>query len=275
MVSNIYYLKIPYNHHSLYNMVIKNTLVIGIDLSFNSTGIAIIKFTDKPKFISFHRLVYNKKPTPIHNINQYSYRLPTNIDVDKLLISKNDNNSTIENRLTLKAMICTKRIMDILNKEIDGSDTITDIHINIEGYIMPSVMGIQQFTSLTGLIMLQGMLRAEIIKKQLNDSNHKYSLSIIPPKELKSFFCGNGSADKQIMLDAFIEYYDGKKLLPDTSSLGKINDVIDGFALAMSCVKKLYGNYVYRVPKPKKIKKPKFNPKLKPVNILLSSIPNI
>ena len=89
-------------------------LLIGIDLSFNSTGISICKLQNaadndsvhkyKPLSMKFHRVVFDKKitakgqqhkPKDIQNINQMIYRMPTNIDVDDLLLTNKDKNDDL------------------------------------------------------------------------------------------------------------------------------------------------------------------------------------
>jgi len=258
----------------------KNTLIIGIDLSFNSTGISVAKFNDKiSKTISFHRLIFDDNssikqfiPKSIYNVNQYTYKLPTNISVNDIIID-NDYNSLIQAESTLKCMICIKRLMEIIIKSLPNNSIEFDLIINIEGFLMPQVSGEQQFKSLSGLIMLQGMLRSEIIKLKL--SNHfnidNLKLFITPPKELKKFFTNNGNADKQIMLDSFIDNWNGKKLLPDTTSLKHINDIIDSFALMMNA----YGKITSIIkPKERIIKKRKKKKIINNTNdILKNSLP--
>lgn len=265
----------------------KKSIIIGIDLSFNSTGISISEFNDTVATkIEFHRLIFDDQstikqyiPKPIYNVNQYTYKLPTNISVKDIIISSDDYNSLLQAEATIKCMICIKRLMDIIINKIQRiSKTCTkfDLFVNIEGFLMPQVSGEQQFKSLSGLIMLQGMLRAELIKLKLSEKSNIdiFKLFITTPKELKLWFSGNGNADKQMMLDSFLDNWDGRKLLPDTSSLAKINDVIDGFALMMICFGKIRGVVELKKKKPKKPKVKKFkNSEFAKSNILLDSLP--
>lgn len=255
-------------------------LIIGIDLSFNSTGITINEFlNDKPLNISFHRLIFDDQsnkfkkyvPKQILNVNQYTYKLPTNISVKDLILDESegiDFYSEDQATLTLKAMVCSKRILEIITKKLfeinSDKNSPINIYVNIEGFIMPSVSGINQFKSLSGLIMLQGMLRSDLIKLKLHEKTNidNFKLFITSPSDLKKWFTGNGSADKQEMLTNFLTIYNGKILLPDTSSLDKINDVIDSFALALNCVakvKKLVEIKKKPIKKKKKAKQPKFD----------------
>ena len=255
-------------------MEINKKLIIGIDLSFNSTGITITEFENTiGKSIGFYRLVFETKPTPIININQITYNLPTNISASDIVEDKSDFYSEDQANITIKAMICCKRIITIITKKLFSiNKNPIDIYVNIEGFIMPSISGTQQFKSLSGLIMLQGMLRSELIKLKLTESCNIdiFKIFITSPTDLKLWFTGNGSADKQIMLDNFNSVYDGKILLPDTTSLAKVNDVIDSFALNMLCLAKLYGTIKY---KPKKVNVRK--KKKLPIDIIKNSIPVI
>lgn len=254
-------------------------LIIGIDLSFNSTGITITEITNNiAKNISFYRLVYDdnsnkfKKYTPtyIKNINQQTYRLPTNILVKDIIQDNSDFYSEDQAIITLKAMVCSKRILDIIVNKIKKYSDKINLYINIEGFIMPSITGIEQFKGLSGLIMLQGILRCDLIKIKLLKLNiDNLKIYITSPSDLKKWFTGNGSADKLIMLQSFKEIYNGNILIPNTDSLNKINDVVDSFALCLNCIAKI-NNLVevkIKIKKKKKIKKI-------PINIIKNSIPN-
>lgn len=265
----------------------KNTIIIGIDLSFNSTGITISTFNDKiAKTIEFHRLVFDDQktiktfiPKQIINVNQYTYKLPTNISVSDIIVDSDDYNTLIQAEATIKSMICVKRLMNIIERKISKINSETqklDVIINIEGFLMPQVQGEQQFKSLTGLIMLQGLLRSDLIKIKISNRYNIDNLKIYitTPKELKKWFTGNGNADKQLMLDAFFKYYNGDKLLSKNVELAKINDVIDSFALMMNGYGKLIG-FLKPKKKIKKIRKKKFkNSDFSKIDILKDSIPN-
>jgi hypothetical protein len=185
----------------------------------------------------------------------------------------------IQAEATIKSMICVKRLMNIIERKISKINNETqklDVIINIEGFLMPQVQGEQQFKSLTGLIMLQGLLRSDLIKIKISNRYNIDNLKIYitTPKELKKFFTGNGNADKQLMLDAFFKYYNGDKLLSKNVELAKINDVIDSFALMMNGYGKLIG-FLKPKKKIKKIRKKKFkNSDFSKINILKDSIPN-
>jgi hypothetical protein len=243
-------------------------IVIGVDLSFNSTGITIAKWSgNRAVSMSFHRVVFETVPQPIKNVNQVTYRMPTNVDVRDLVQSNGDDFYTEDQaHITLKAMVCVKKIMKAITDSVmahvstltvSGSDAKTvqspEVHINIEGFVMPSMLGNQQLRVLGGLIMLQGMLRSELIRLKISLGRATiFKITITSPSELKLFFGGKGDADKSEMLDAFIGVFGGASLLPDTSSLSRVNDVVDSFALMLNCHWRMHTEQQRRVTKSQK-----------------------
>lgn len=212
-------------------------LIIGLDLSFNSSGMTLIT----PTGIEFHRLVYQKTPTSIIHINQHTYNLPVNVRIDDI-VDDTDFYSEDQALITVKAMVICKRLMALIRKKISVCNPEC-IYVNIEGFIMSSFSGSQQLRVLGGLIMLQGLIRSELIRLKIDNPNiEEFRIFITSPTTLKKYFTDKGDADKQDMLDSFISFYDGNKLLPDTKSLAKVNDVIDSFALALNCYHRIFHN---------------------------------
>jgi len=218
------------------------TLIIGLDLSFSSTGICISYLEDKVGIaMQFHRIVFddetNKKkqyqPVAIQNIQQQTYRMPTNIHVEDLVIDDENRNNQEQMTATLKAMICSKKIGGVIAKCLDTYKP-RELVICIENYIMPAFSGSNQLKTVSGLIMLQGFVRELIIRLGIS---YQYDFKIMTPtpSNNKLFFTGNGNADKALMLEWFLNHYEGKKLLPEANidKLGRINDIIDSFALCM------------------------------------------
>lgn len=216
-------------------------LIIGLDLSFSSSGISIAYLEDMTaKSICFHRLVYNKKPRPISNINQHTYYLPTNINYLDLII-EDEKEFYVEDQaiILLKSMVIAKRITKIIRESFDDKHgnigVPLELYINIEGNIAGNnSAGSQQLRIDAGLKMLNGIVRSELIRYKIDAHIKDFKLYITSPTSLKIFFTGVGNADKAMMLTKFITFWDGTKILPDTSSLGQINDVIDAFALMMN-----------------------------------------
>lgn len=227
----------------------KKQLIIGLDLSQNSTGITISYLENfDGKKIDFYRIVFddetNKtgkiyKPKEITNITNIVYHMPNNIEVTDLLLDKEDNNNLEQCEITLKSMINSSNICKILFDSIE-KHLPDNIYLSIENYIMPAFSGKNQLKTVSGLIQLQGFVRKEIIKYCLLK---KIQLKLLTPTPttVKSFFALDGGADKLKMFESFNKYYNGKLLLPDVTilDLGKINDVIDSFALMMYAYSKI------------------------------------
>lgn len=214
-------------------------VLIGLDLSFNSTGLTVTYLEDdKPQIIQFHRIVYddgtNKTgkiltPREIKNINQVVYRMPTNISVDDIILDSNDKNNQEQIHTTLRAMICSKKINKILARVLTRFNPDTVI-CTMENYIMPSFGGPNKLKTVSGLILLQGFVRDFIIRWKLTNPDADMFLYTPSPTQNKKAFCGNGKAEKHNMIEAFKTLYNGDKLLPNLQA-GKVDDVIDSFSL--------------------------------------------
>jgi Holliday junction resolvasome RuvABC endonuclease subunit len=226
-------------------------ILIGLDLSFNSTGITITYFEDnQPKIIKFHRIVFDEEknktgkvltPKEIKNINQEVYRMPVNIHVEDIILDSKDKNNHEQIETTLRAMICSKKINMVLAKMLNRFNP--DLVIcTMENYIMPSFGGPNSLKSVSGLILLQGFVRDFIIRWKLTNPDTRLYLYTPTPSQNKKAFCGNGKAEKKEMIDAFVNLYDGNKLLPNISA-GKVDDVIDSFSLMIHGLKIYSGIY--------------------------------
>ncbi len=225
----------------------KKILLVGLDMSFNSTGItfSIIENNQAQK-IKFYRVVFddesNKthkilKPQDILNVNQRVYRMPTNINVLDLSVDNQDKNSFEQIRNTLRAMICSKKIIEIIKDNIWEYEPDV-IMCTMENYIMPSFGGRNSLNNVSGLLLLQGFVREWFIKYSVSFPKVNTYLFTPTPKQTKKFFTGNGSADKKQMQQSFVENFDGQKLLPNMLK-GKLDDIIDSFALMV------HGYYKY------------------------------
>jgi Holliday junction resolvasome RuvABC endonuclease subunit len=216
-------------------------MIIGLDLSFNSTGITFMFFeTEKATKIRFYRLVFDDesaksgkqyKPHDIQNVNQIIYKMPTNVTKYDLLLTDLTNDDE-QISTTLRAMICSKKITKTIVQTIDDFKP-NEIIVSIENFIMPAFSGQNQLKTVAGLIMLQGFVRSNLIMLK-NSFEYISTLKITTPpaKSVKLQFASSGSASKEQMIESFYKNYDGKKLLPNTD-IGKIDDVVDSFALAM------------------------------------------
>lgn len=215
-------------------------LLIGLDMSFNSTGITFSLIEDNQnKKIKFYRVIFddesNKtgkiyKPNEIININQVVYRMPVNINMMDLSIDTEDKNTSEQISTTLRAMVCSKKINKIIADNIILYEPDIIIY-TMENYIMPAFGGRNSLVNVSGLILLQGFVREWFIKYSVSYPSINTYLFTPTPRQTKKYFTGgNGSADKKEMIQAFIDNYDGIKLIPNISK-GKLDDVIDSFAL--------------------------------------------
>lgn len=232
-------------------------LIIGLDLSFNSTGITASYFEDwNHRYLSFHKLMFddcsrvNKwTPIPLENVEIQTYQMPTNISpvefslLDDLEYQSSINNTSDIQRqytdytyeqttATVKAMICSKRIGKIISTIIDDWKP-EEVYFNIEGWVTPTMFtSSNQMRVICELIMLQGLVREFIIKYRLRSEKtfNKYVMMVTPPTQLKKFFTGVGNADKQLMIKTFMQTWNGTKLLRE-STTQKIDDIVDSFAL--------------------------------------------
>lgn len=215
-------------------------MVIGLDLSFNSTGITISIFDENnnPEKIKFYRIIFDKennitgkrlKPNDILNVNQIVYRMPTNIKLSDINLTKDDTNTSEQLTTTLQAMICSKKINQIIadNIMIYGPNKVI---CTMENFIMPSFGGPNSLKTVSGLLLLQGFVREFFVKLSIKYQNILVKLFTPTPKQTKKYFTGNGKAEKKNMIESFEKYFDGNKLLPITNK-GKIDDIIDSFAL--------------------------------------------
>lgn len=226
-----------------------NILIIGLDLSFSSTGIAVSIIEDKiGKSIELHKLLFDENtskkgkqfiPTPIQNLNQHTYRMPTNILVADIVLDNHDKNNLEQCEATLKAMICSKNIGKIVEEKINQIRP-DKIIVVIENYIMPAFSGKNQLKTVSGLIMLQGFVRKLFIELCLANQI-ELKLYTPTPSSNKLFFTKDGNADKTKMVKIFLEAYDGNKLLPTitNNSVAIIHDVVDAFSLMMNAYKQL------------------------------------
>lgn len=228
-------------------VIVRPTLIIGLDLSFSSTGITISVLDSETliaKILYVFRILFDDQssksgklynPHKLRGVNNVIYRMPTNILPQDLIIDADNVNNVEQIESTLKAMICSKKICTqiagILNHWKPQS-----VFVGIENYIMPSFAGKNQLKHVSGLITLQGFVRKFLIEwkvsMDLENSQRGFELKMFTPtpSENKKFFTKNGNAEKPEMIKHFYEYWDGAKLIPEGST-AQLNDVVDAFAL--------------------------------------------
>lgn len=216
-------------------------LFFGLDLSLNSTGICIYKVTDSiPEKIAFYRVVFDAEknksgkvynPVKIEGINTKVYRMPKNINLSDITLN-DEYNATEQNRITLKAIIASTAINKIIGQYMVTFKPDTVV-FTIENYIMPAFGGKNSLVEVSSLITLQGYVREFITKTCIGIENLNWKLYCPTASQNKKFFCQDGNATKEKMIDTFYKYYDGAKLIP-FGAPGKIDDIIDSFSLMVN-----------------------------------------
>ena len=223
-------------------------IIVGLDLSFNSTGICLTHISDDDiaKKISFYRIVFDDEsrkgvyvPKSVKNINTRIYKLPHYMTPEVLCIDESDENNKEQIETTLRAMCASKEIFGAFHDfyQKHQSDFLI---VSIENYIMPAFGGQNSLKNVSGLIALQAFIR-ELFIRFCNKNHIRIKMLTPSPTSLKKFFTDNGKAEKEDMLKYFQERFDGHKLLPNSGpeTLKIINDVVDAFALNIYAYGKL------------------------------------
>ena len=255
-------------------------ILVGLDLSFNSTGITIINCVDRNAVsMQFHRMLYAKDhnnfmrpPKYIAGVNSHKYKLPDNFNYKNLSLDDNDFLNYVSGDfisaddielsesynidqlfITTKLLINSKRIFKLVTDAIESyiikygitKDQLS-LSFNIEGNILGGndIMGKNQLRVIGGLIMLNGEIRKHIIDLSLSKKFKTIKLFLTSPTELKMYFANNGNASKMDMVETFINKWQGNKLIPEITNditwVSKLNDVVDSFALGVVAYHKTF-----------------------------------
>ncbi len=221
-------------------------LIIGLDLSHNSTGICIFRRENQqPVGISFHRVIFDAEksktgkiyaPKEQRNIEHKIYRMPVNLSTKDLMFDNEDYTTESQLDITRKSKMSQKVILSVVGDVIKEFKPDA-IYFAIENYIMPTgFAGKAALQNVSGLIMLQSFIRDFIINLSVEYQKVGKVIKLITPTPptVKKFFTQNGSADKELMKRVFIDKYEGDKYI---GVEGKIDDIIDSFALMCYCYK--------------------------------------
>lgn len=223
-------------------------LIVGLDLSFNSTGICLTTIDDEniAKEISFYRVVYDNEtrkntyvPKSVKNINTKTYTLPKYMTTDVLCIDDEDENNKEQIETTLRAMCASRQIFDVVYN-YHQKHNHNFVIVSIENYVMPAFGGQNSLKNVSGLITLQAFVR-EMVLRYCNKNQVMVKMLTPSPTTLKKFFTGSGKAEKEDMMKSFVENFNGRKLIPAASedTVKIINDVVDAFALTYYAYGKL------------------------------------
>ena len=183
-------------------------LIIGIDPSFSSTGISVVKDGSLLKsYIVTHnrpKVKYTKIAERYNNIFEYvnyEYMVP-GIDQEVELLK------------TQNVIETTKAIISII--------LLYKNQYEIEVYMEGVAFSSRRTQSLVELGALNYNIRINLLK-------HHIPFHIITPSANKKAFTGNGAADKELMIKTFL------MLNPSYRSLVgyiKMDDIADAYALA-------------------------------------------
>ena len=183
-------------------------LIIGIDPSFSSTGISVVKDGSLLKsYIVTHnrpKVKYTKIAERYNNIFEYvnyEYMVP-GIDQEVELLK------------TQNVIEATKAIISII--------LLYKNQYEIEVYMEGVAFSSRRTQSLVELGALNYNIRINLLK-------HHIPFHIITPSANKKAFTGNGAADKELMIKTFL------MLNPKYRSLVgyiKMDDIADAYALA-------------------------------------------
>ena len=187
-------------------------VVIGVDPSFSSTGIAVVKDNQLIKsYIVTHnkpKVKYTKIAERYNNIFEYvNYEY-----VHYEYMVPGDDAELIKTQNIIEA---TKAIISII---LLYKKQNYEIEVYMEGVAFSS----RRTQSLVELGALNYNIRINLIK-------HDIPFHIITPSANKKAFTGNGAADKELMIKTFL------MLNPEYQSLVgyiKMDDIADAFAVA-------------------------------------------
>lgn len=219
--------------------------LLSFDLSFNSTGISIFTIEDKDVTkIEFFNVVpfsdYIRKINKNYSTVTIKHYPDIDLDADNLELDSSDKTTYKEIANNIRSLNIMSTIISIIKDSIKINDN-PKIIIAIENYIMPQFGGRLSLQNVSGLIAFQSYLRQYMIMF-CKQNNIELKLFTPPPKTIKKFFTGNGSADKEQMCNTFVSEFDGVKLIPEMinqHSVKDLNDVIDSFALGALTYTKL------------------------------------
>ena len=182
-------------------------LVIGVDPSFSSTGIAVVENNKLIKsYIVTHnkpKVKYTKIAEQYNNIFEYVYY--------EYMVPKGD-----------EELIKTQNIIEATKAIISIILLYKMQNYKIEVYMEGVAFSSRRTQSLVELGALNFNIRINLIKLGI-------PFHIITPSANKKAFTGNGAADKELIIKPFL------MLNPDYQSLVgyiKMDDIADAFAVA-------------------------------------------
>ena len=189
-------------------------LVIGVDPSFSSTGISIVKDNQLIKsYIVTHnkpKVKYTKIAEQYNNIFEYVHY--------EYMVSGDEHIDTPQDAEFIKTQNIIEATKAILSIILLYKSQGYKIEVYMEGVAFSS----RRTQSLVELGALNYNIRINLIKLGI-------PFHIITPSANKKAFTGNGAADKELMIKTFL------MLNPEYQSLVgyiKMDDIADAYSLA-------------------------------------------
>jgi len=181
----------------------QENITIGIDLSYNSTGLVVKQPTATGHHYDFYHIV-PKKTKHSSNVEQVTYT--------KIITPDEPTYTQQDITKIWNAYNITSTIKGILNRYARPKT------INLEGNIFTAGIGAGQRA--IDLTMLN-----TIVKLELTQITSVKEVYVFAPTYLKKEFSGNGRAKKEDMESTFTTIF------PDFDLTGKCDDWIDAYAL--------------------------------------------
>ena len=189
-------------------------LIIGIDPSFSSTGISVVKDNQLIKsYIVTHnkpKVKYTKIAERYNNIFEYVHY--------EYVVSENERIDTPQDAELIKTQNIIEATKAIISIILLYKNQGYKIEVYMEGVAFSS----RRTQSLVELGALNFNIRINLIKYDI-------PFHIITPSANKKAFTGNGVADKELMIKTFLMLNPSYRALVGYI---KMDDIADAFALA-------------------------------------------
>lgn len=180
---------------------------IGLDISYNSTGMCILKENAAP-------IMYQICPS------KSKHSASVHFDTYHREYSDTDDYSRNELNRIIDAESLAIKIRTILRNYVSKSEPC---QIRIEGPMnMAFVRSSMKYHNGNDMVVINKIVCLYLMKLE------NVELLILPITKIKKAFCGKGNGKKEFMIEKF------KELFPDFDYTGKYDDVVDAYALASS-----------------------------------------
>lgn len=180
-------------------------ITIGLDISYNSTGLCIIKDDAKP---IFYQICPSKE----------KHSASIHFDTYHREYSDTDDYSLNELNRIIDAESLARKVREIIRKYVPKTEKC---YIRIEGPMnMAFVRASMKYHNGNDMVVINKMVTFFLMKMENTE------ILILPITKIKKSFCGKGNGKKELMIQRF------KELFPDFDYTGKYDDIVDAYALA-------------------------------------------